>query len=127
MGITHIDTAPPWEDYLSVKTASKLKENFKRVGEATLDERKRISLTKAIDSLRSILGDQIDPDVRFGIYVNDVGQVLLSPEVSVPMHELWLYRNTKALKSVLRGLQESREGKLVDLGSFEKYANEEIE
>ncbi|MGB8682382.1 MAG: hypothetical protein WCD12_05815 [Candidatus Binatus sp.] len=110
-----------------MKTASKLKENFKRVGEATLDERKRISLTKAIDSLRSILGDQIDPDVRFGIYVNDVGQVLLSPEVSVPMHELWLYRNTKALKSVLRGLQESREGKLVDLGSFEKYANEEIE
>jgi hypothetical protein len=110
-----------------VKAATKSKENFRRIGEATLDERKRISLTKAIDSLKKTLGDQLDPDVRFGIYVNGVGQVLLSPEVSVPMHELWLYRNPKALRSVLKGLQESREGKLVDLGSFERYADEEIE
>jgi hypothetical protein len=110
-----------------VKAATKSKEDFRRIGDATLDERKRISLTKAIDSLKRTLGDKLDPDVRFGIYVNDVGQVLLSPEVSVPMHELWLYRNPKALKSVLKGLQESREGKLVDLGSFEKYADEEIE
>ena len=110
-----------------MKTAAKSKESFKRIGEATLDERKRISLTKAIDSLRTILGDEIDPDLRFGIYVNDLGQVLLSPEVSVPVHEVWLYRNPKALKSVLKGLQESREGELVDLGSFEKYAKEEIE
>jgi hypothetical protein len=110
-----------------VKSATKSKENFRRIGEATLDERKRISLTKAIDSLKRALGDKLDPDVRFGIYVNDVGQVLLSPEVSVPMHELWLYQNPKALRSVLKGLQESREGKLVDLGSFAKYADEEIE
>ena len=110
-----------------MKAATKSKENFRRIGEATLDERKRISLTKAIDSLKKTLGDQLDPDVRFGIYVNDVGQVLLSPEVSVPMHELWLYRNPKALRSVLKGLQESREGKLIDLGSFERYADEEIE
>ena len=110
-----------------MKAATKSKENFKRIGEATLDERKRISLTKAIDSLKRTLGDKLDPDVRFGIYVNDVGQVLLSPEVSVPIHELWLYRNPKALRSVLKGLQESREGKLVDLGSFAKYADEEIE
>jgi hypothetical protein len=110
-----------------VKAAAKSKENFRRIGEATLDERKRISLTKAIDSLKRTLGDQLDPDVRFGIYVNDVGQVLLSPEVSVPMHELWLYRNPKTLRSVLKGLQESREGKLIDLGSFGRYADEEIE
>ena len=110
-----------------MKTATKSKENFRRIGEATLDERKRISLTKAIDSLERTLGDKLDPDVRFGIYVNDAGQVLLSPEVSVPMHELWLYRNPKALRSVLKGLQESAEGKLVDLGSFAKYADEEIE
>jgi hypothetical protein len=110
-----------------MKAATKSKENFRRIGEATLDERKRISLTKAIDSLKRTLGDKLAPDVRFGIYVNDVGQVLLSPEVSVPIHELWLYRNPKALRSVLKGLQESAEGKLVDLGSFAKYAGEEIE
>ena len=110
-----------------MKPAIKSKANFRRIGEATLDERKRISLTKAIRSLQRSLGDNLDSDVRFGIYVNDVGQVLLSPEVSVPMHELWLYRNPKALRSVLKGLQQSREGKLIDLGSFTKYAGEELE
>jgi hypothetical protein len=110
-----------------VKTATKSKENFRRIGDATLDDRKRISLTKAIEFLKRTLGDKLDAEVRFGIYVNAAGQVLLSPEVSVPVHEAWLYRNPKALKSVLKGLQESGEGKLVDLGSFEKYANDEIE
>ena len=42
-------------------------------------------------------------------------------------HELWLYRNPEALKSVLKGLEESREGKLIDLGSFEKYSDDDIE
>lgn len=39
-------------------------------------------------------------------------------------HELWLYRNPEALKSVLKGLEESREGKIVDMGSFEKFADD---
>ena len=42
-------------------------------------------------------------------------------------HELWLYLNPEALKSVLKGLEESREGKLIDLGSFEKYADDHID
>ena len=69
----------------------------------------------------------MDSAIRFGIYVNDAGQVLLSPEVSVPMHELWLYRNPEALKMVVKGLQEAREGKLTDLGSFKKYADDDME
>ena len=43
------------------------------------------------------------------------------------MHELWLYRNPEALKMVVRGLEEAREGKLMDVGSFEKYADDEID
>ena len=106
-----------------------LDESFKRIGEVAVDERKRVSLTKALDSLKEILGNEseLDEAIRFGVYVNDAGQVLLSPEVSVPMHELWLYKNPRALKMVLKGLEESREGKLKDLGSFEKYADDDIE
>jgi len=47
--------------------------------------------------------------------------------VSVPMHELWLYRNPEALKMVLRGLDEARGGKLKDLGSFAKYADDRLD
>jgi hypothetical protein len=110
-------------------TATVLNKSFRRIGDAALDERKRISLTRALESLKEILGDQLDAAVRFGIYVNDAGQVLLTPEVSVPMHELWLYqrKNPQALKKVVKGLQEAREGKFIDLGSFEKYADNDIE
>ena len=106
-----------------------LNESFKRVGDVAVDERKRVSLTKALESLKEILGDEneLDESLRFGVYVNDAGQVLLSPEVSVPMHELWLYRNSRALKMVVKGLEEAREGKLKDLGSFEKHADDDIE
>jgi hypothetical protein len=41
--------------------------------------------------------------------------------------EWWLYRNLEALTMVLNGLEDSREGKLTDLGSFEKYADEDID
>lgn len=106
-----------------------LSESFKRIGDVGLDERKRVSLTRALESLKEILGNEneVDPAIRFGVYVNDAGQVLLSPEISVPMHELWLYRNPQALKMVLKGLEESREGKLKDLGSFAKFADDDID
>jgi hypothetical protein len=106
-----------------------LDESFKRIGDVAVDERKLVSLTKALESLKEILGNEseLDDAIRFGVYVNEAGQVLLSPEVSVPMHELWLYKNPRALKMVLKGLEESREGKLKHLGSFEKYADDDIE
>jgi len=107
--------------------ATILNENFRRIGEASLDERKRVSLAKTLEPLKQILGGELDPAIRFGIYLNDAGQLLLSPEISVPMHELWLYRNPKALKLVVKGLEEASEGKLADLGSFGKYANDDIE
>ena len=104
-----------------------LNQGFRRIGDVAPDERKRVPLTKALESLRKILGNELDKSVRFGMYVNDAGQVLLSPEVSVPMHELWLYRNPGALKMVVKGLEEAGEGKLIDLGSFEKYADDDID
>ena len=110
-----------------MKTAIVLNEKFRRVGDVAVDERKRISLTKALESLKEILGNELDPALRFGVHVNEAGQILLSPEVSVPMHELWLYRNPEALKMVLQGLKEAREGKLTKLGSFAKYADDDID
>ncbi|MGC1677618.1 MAG: hypothetical protein WA740_08795 [Candidatus Binataceae bacterium] len=109
------------------KSATFLNEDFRRIGDVALDERKRVSLTKALASLKKTFGNQLDAALRFGVYVNEAGQVLLSPEVSVPMHELWLYRNPEALKMVLKGLDEARAGKVKDLGSFGKYVDDDLE
>lgn len=106
-----------------------LNENFKRIGDVALDERKRVSLTRALESLKERLGDknELDSAIRFGVYVNDAGQVLLSPEVSVPMHEAWLLRNPEALAKVKEGIRQASEGQLESIGSFAKYADDEIE
>lgn len=106
-----------------------LNESFKRVGNVAVDERKRVSLTRALESVKEKLGNsgELDAAIRFGVYVNDAGQVLLSPEVSVPMHEAWLLRNPEALAKVKEGIKQASEGKLESVGSFAKYADNEIE
>jgi len=109
------------------RTAIIINESFKRLAEVSLDERKRVSLSKALESVKAVFGVAIDESLRLAVYMNEAGQLLLSPEVSVPMHELWLYRNPEALKAVVMGLEEARQGKLVDLGSFAKYADDEID
>lgn len=99
---------------------------FERIGESGLDERKRVSLAKALEYLKGALGDA--DGVRFAVYANEVGQILLSPEIAVPLHELWLYKNPQALAMVMRGLEQvGKSDKLKDLGSFDKYADDETE
>jgi len=93
------------------------------VGEVAVDDRNRIPLTKALEVLKGLF--QNVHDLRFSVCVNEVGQLLLSPVISVPLHEAWLYKNPAALGKVLRGLSQSSD--LKDLGSFEKHADDEIE
>ncbi len=103
-----------------------LSEHFQSVGEVGMDERKRISLAKALECLKGLLGEC--ESLRFAVYFNEAGQVLLSPKISVPAHELWLYRNAAAFADVKTGLaQVGKRDELKDLGSFEKYAEDEID
>jgi len=81
------------------------------------DAKKRVTLGKALAGL--------DEEVRFDVYRNETGQIVLDPQVSVPASEVWLYRNPEAIAAVRRGLQEVAEGKTVSLGSFASYADEE--
>jgi hypothetical protein len=51
--------------------------------------------------------------------------VILEPYAEVPLKEKWLYENKEALNKVKKGLKNSAEGKVKDLGSFSKYVDEE--
>jgi hypothetical protein len=103
-----------------------LSERFQQIGEIGLDERNRVSLAKALEAVKKTLGNS--EGLRFMVYVNEAGQVLLSPTVSVPLHELWLYKNAAAFASVTKGLgQVGKKDTLKDLGSFEKYADDDID
>ena len=51
--------------------------------------------------------------------------IKLTPTVSIPHNELWLYKNPEALKSVLKGMEEAKAGKAKELMEmFEKNFKE---
>jgi hypothetical protein len=105
--------------------ATVLDTHFELIGEVTPDDRKRVTLTKAIDSLRELKIDLTR--VHFMVYCNQAGQILLSPETTIPLHEVWLYKNRPALESVLRGMDQAKRGKIRKGKSFAQHASDEAE
>lgn len=64
---------------------------------------------------------------HYRIYRNAAGQILLDPQVMIPAREAWLYKNKKALASVLQGLKESGEGKARKWRSFASHADDKLD
>jgi len=105
-----------------------LDTDFEFIGEGGIDERNRFSLTKALTKLKERFAEPATLEaLHFRVYVNAAGQILLDPAVTVPVREIWLYRNPVALAKVREGLAEAAEGDLHDIGSFAKFADDEIE
>jgi hypothetical protein len=46
---------------------------------------------------------------------------------AIPTLEAWLWQNTTALSTVIRGVQQAGRGEIVDLGSFAQYADIEVD
>ncbi len=71
------------------------------------DNRNRVILTSALEQLNL---NNVD---GFKAQINHLtGEIKLTPTVSIPHNELWLYKNPEALKSVLRGMEEAKAGKV---------------
>ena len=105
-----------------------LDQDFKLIAEGGTDERKRFSLTKALEKIRHFIAEPVSVEaLHFRVYVNSAGQILLDPAVSVPLREMWLYKNPVALAKVREGLAQAAEGDFHDLGSFAKFADDEID
>lgn len=84
---------------------------FTQVAEVKPDGKKRVGVAQALEVLAERFGYKPD-DMRFAVCYNTAGQILLVPEVSVPLAEAWLYQNPLALNSVLSGLKQSAAGEL---------------
>ena len=81
----------------------------------TVDSKQRIALGKLLK------GRDIE---HFQGEVLPNGEILLHPMAMVPAREHWLHENPKALASVLRGIEQSRQGKARKSGSFAKFAKD---
>jgi hypothetical protein len=106
---------------------AKPRQTFKTVGRAALDSKNRLSLTRAVKEMVHLLKPGDLEGLTFKIQLNEEGQVLLSPEVSVPLKEAWLFHNAPALDAVRRGLREAELGQVVTRGSFRSHAEDDIE
>ena len=88
--------------------------DFKNVGEAVADERGRLPMGKS----------GVRKDDRYAVAVNDDGQILLTPLVSIPRRELIVWEDQLLRESLARGLAEAAAGETVDVGSFAEYLDD---
>ena len=74
---------------------------------------------------RVTLGAEVK-DTLFRVSRNEVGQILLTPVVTVPKHQAWLWQNQLAMASVQRGMQQAAQGD-VHPADFSQYADLDID
>ena len=79
-------------------------------------------LSRADERGRLTLG-AVAKKKNYRVMINQSGQILLDPVVTVPEQEAWLWKNQAALDSVQRGLQQAAAGETEDLGSFGEHAD----
>ena len=59
---------------------------------------------------------------HYKVFVNQAGQIILDPQMVVPASDVWLFKNKKALSSVVRGLADAKAGRLTKAKEdFSKY------
>lgn len=79
-------------------------DEFEEMATIGIDGRNRVTLGKIVHGAS-----------RFKVYRNSQGDILLRPVIEIPASELWLYKNEKALKSVLKGIDDAAAGRVEPL------------
>ena len=74
------------------------------------DYRRRVILPKAI----------VQKGIRYDIYLNHRGQIILDPRVTIPASEAWVFNNPEIFALVKRGLADASEGRVsrIDLDTL---------
>ena len=79
------------------------------------DSKNRVVLPKAL----------IRDGITYNVYVNDHEQIILDPQITIPLSELWAYENKDILDSIDRGMAQAANGQTEYLGSFAKDLDDE--
>ena len=91
--------------------------HFEEVTEVKADSKNRITLGRGAGS---------DKTSIYKVYRNAIGQIILDPQVTIPAHEQWLFKNKEAARLVRSGLEDAKKGRLVKAPEdFSKYIDQE--
>ncbi len=54
------------------------------------------------------------------------GKIVLDPLVEIPAREHWIYKKPEALASLMRGMEDAKEGRIVDVDiDFTEFLDDE--
>lgn len=90
----------------------------KQKSTVNMDDKQRICLTRVLSK------DERENFSSFRIY-REEGKIILEPVAEVPEKDHWIYKDRKALASLMKGIKDAEEGRLHNLGSFAKYVEED--
>lgn len=90
----------------------------KQTSTVNMDDKQRVCLTRVLSK------EEKDNFSSFRIY-REGGKIVLEPICQIPEKNHWIYKDPKALASLIKGIKDAEEGRLHDLGSFAKYAKED--
>ena len=96
-------------------------EDFKPMGIARIDTKKRITLGTLLKKLKVSLGALIND---FETFIGDDGDVLLRPRTAISTRELWVHQNPEILKSIQEGIQDLKEGRVTKVKDLDKFFKE---
>jgi len=60
----------------------------------------------------------------YQVSVEENGRVILEPLVEIPAQEKWVFENPKVKAALLKGLDDSENGRVSERGGFAQYAEE---
>lgn len=83
-----------------------------------MDNKQRISLTRMLSK------EEKENFNTFRMY-RQGGKIVLEPVCQIPEKDHWIYKDPKALASLLKGIKSAEEGRLHHLGSFAEYATDD--
>ena len=78
-----------------------------------IDKRGRITISKSLEKLP-------EKAEEFEIYVKGQ-EIILRPVVRIPATEAWLFKNKKALNSLLRGLADMKRGETTEVDNLDEF------
>jgi len=79
-----------------------------KVSRVSKDEKNRISLTRVLSK------EEQEAFHSFRIYRHG-GKIILEPVVEFPAKDHWIYKNPKALSSLMNGLKQVKKGQIQKL------------
>ena len=96
----------------------KVKEDFKQMGTARLDTKNRVTLGTVLKKLEMATKTSIND---FETFVGDSGDILLRPRTAIPTRELWIHQNSEIQKSIQKGIQDIKEGRITKVKNVDKF------